>query len=215
MWCGREGLQEYPMHILIAEDDLTSRTVLTALLQKLGHQVLATEDGGRAWEKMQLPDRPRMAILDWMMPVMDGPELCRRIRTLPAELPPYIILLTTRSEKRDIVTGLQAGADDYITKPYDPGELEARVGVGRRMLALQAALHDKMAALQQALDEVRTLRGFVPICANCKKIRDDRGYWNQVEEYVRRCTGAQFSHGICPDCAMQLYPEYYSDTNEE
>jgi phosphoserine phosphatase RsbU/P len=203
-----EPAKDYPMHILIAEDDLTSRTVLTALLQKQGHQVLATEDGGQAWEKMQLADRPSMAILDWMMPVMDGPELCRRIRTLSADLPPYIILLTTRSEKRDIVAGLQAGADDYITKPYDPGELEARVGVGQRMLALQSALHDKMAALQQALDEVRTLRGILPICANCKKVRDDQGYWNQVEEYVRRITGAQFSHGICPDCALKLYPEY-------
>lgn len=202
------------MRILIAEDDLTSRTVLTALLEKRGHTVVVTEDGRQALAALQAPERPQLAIMDWMMPELDGVDVCRQVRALALDPPPYLIMLTTKDEKGDIVAGLDAGADDYITKPYDPDELRARVEVGRRMLTLQASLAEKVRALQQALDEVRTLRGIVPMCANCKKIRDDKGYWNQVEVYVREHTDAQISHGICPECARKLYPEYDLDSSE-
>lgn len=202
------------MRILIAEDDLTSRTVLTALLEKRGHTLVVTEDGPAAMAALQAPDRPHLAILDWMMPGLDGVTVCRRIRALDLEPPPYIILLTTKDAKGDVVVGLDAGADDYITKPYDPDELRARVAVGRRILGLQAALTEKISALQHALDEVRTLQGIVPMCANCKKIRDDQGYWNQVEVYMRTHTDARISHGICPECARKLYPELDLDDSE-
>ena len=128
------------MKILIAEDDFTSRTILTGVLKKHGHEVLATENGAEAWLAMQQPDAPRLAILDWMMPEMDGLEVCRLIRTLETDQPPYLIMLTAKSEKVDIIVGLDAGADDYLAKPFDPGELSARVNVGRRLIEMQDRL---------------------------------------------------------------------------
>lgn len=194
------------MRILIAEDDFTSRTVLAGVLKKEGHEVTATVNGAEAWQALQQPDAPLLAILDWMMPEMNGPEVVRRVRSLPTNRPPHLIILTSKSDKDDIIAGLEAGANDYLAKPFHVGELRARIEVGRRMVEMQAALADKIEELREALDQIKTLRGIVPICAGCKQIRDDRGYWNQVEVYVRDHTEAQFSHGICPDCMKKLYP---------
>ncbi|MEM5788667.1 MAG: diguanylate cyclase [Syntrophobacteraceae bacterium] len=135
------------MRILIAEDDLTSRTILTGLLRKLGHEVVVTVDGAEAWQIMQQPDAPKLAILDWMMPKMEGVEVCRRIRTMETDQPPYLIMLTAKEGKKDIVAGLDTGADDYLVKPYDKGELCARVSVGQRMTELQAKLLEVRNAL--------------------------------------------------------------------
>jgi len=191
---------------MIAEDDVVSRLTLASVLKKSGHEVVETVDGAEAWAVMQGPDAPRLAILDWMMPGMDGIDLVRRIRSLPGACHPYLILLTMRVAKEDIVAGLQAGADDYLPKPFDAAELYARVEVGRRMIEKEDALAAKIEELQQALEQVRTLRGIVPICAGCKKIRDDEGFWQQVEVYVRDHTEAQFTHGLCPECIERLYP---------
>jgi DNA-binding response OmpR family regulator len=195
------------MKILIAEDNFTSRSLLQAVLQKQGHEVLSTESGREAWEALQRPDAPRMAILDWMMPDLDGLEVVRRIRGLPTDQPPYIIMLTTKGEKSDIIAGLEAGANDYLTKPFDAKELRARIEVGVRMVEIQGALADQVKRLQKALEEVRTLRGIIPICATCKKIRDDRGFWQRVEAYVGDHTEAVFSHGICPECLVKAEAE--------
>ncbi|MDO9262588.1 MAG: response regulator transcription factor [Desulfosalsimonadaceae bacterium] len=196
------------MRILIAEDDFTSRAMLAAVLKKSGHEVLETVNGGEAWDALQAPDAPLLVILDWMMPVMNGPEVVRRVRALQTDRPPYVIMLTTRGEKADIIAGLDAGANDYLAKPFDPGELHARIEVGRRMIEMQDALADKIAELGRALSQIKTLRGIVPICANCKKIRNDAGYWQQVEVYVHNHTEADFTHGICPECMEELYPEF-------
>lgn len=195
------------MRILIAEDDMTSRTVLAEVLRKRGHEVVATANGREAWDALRAPGAPDMAVLDWMMPEMDGPEVVRRVRALKADYPPYLLLLTARGDKNDLVAGLEAGANDYVTKPFHPGELSARVEVGVRMMALQAALAARIRDLGKALEEIKTLRGIVPICAGCKKVRDDKGYWEQVEVYVQERTDAQFSHGLCPDCVKRLYPD--------
>jgi len=196
------------MRILIAEDDLTSRSMLAAVLRKAGHEVVETVDGATAWEALQRPDAPRLAILDWMMPGMDGLEVVRRVRALQTERSPYIMMLTAKGDRADIIAGLDAGANDYLAKPFHIGELRARVKVGCRMVETQDALASKVEELRQALDQIKTLRGIVPICASCKKIRDDQGYWSQVEVYVRDHTEAQFSHGICPECMKKLYPEF-------
>ena len=135
------------MRILVADDDLTTRLVLTGVLRKWGHEVVAAVDGTQAWETMQSVDAPTLAILDWMMPGLSGVEVCSRVRSLPSDQPPYLILLTSKGEKADIVAGLEAGADDYLAKPFDPGELRARVGVGRRMIELQARLFEARDAL--------------------------------------------------------------------
>lgn len=196
------------MRILIAEDDSTLRTILTTMLETLGHDVVVTIDGAEAWDAMQQPDAPGLAILDWNMPRMTGVDVCRRIRAVNTSEPPYLILLTVHKEKGHIVTGLDAGANDYMIKPYDHDELRARVDVGARMLELQSALAGKVKELKKALDDVKTLRGIVPICASCKKIRDDKGFWQQVERYVATHTEAQFTHGVCPDCFKKFYPDY-------
>jgi len=202
------------MRILIAEDDFTSRTLLAAVLKKCGHEVVETVQGAAAWTALQQADAPALAVLDWMMPELDGLEVVRRVRARRAQMPPYIIMLTTRGEKTDVIAGLEAGANDYLAKPFDAGELCARVGVGQRMVEMQAALAGKIEELRQALDQIKTLHGILPICANCKKIRDDRGYWNQVEAYISRHSEARFTHGICPDCMKKLYPELRLDGAE-
>jgi two-component system, cell cycle response regulator len=128
------------MRILIADDDFTSRTVLTGLLKKSGHEAVVTVNGMEAWMAMQRPDAPRLAILDWMMPEMDGLEVVRQIRTMQIDRPPYLIILTSRDEEENIIAGLDAGANDYLAKPFNPGELIARVEAGRRMIEMQDSL---------------------------------------------------------------------------
>jgi two-component system, cell cycle response regulator len=136
--------------VLIADDDRTSRRLLAAMVAKWGYDPLVAEDGGAAWKALQQPDHPRLVLLDWNMPVLDGLEVCRRLRALGSPDPPYVILLTGRTEKGDIVHGLEAGANDYVAKPYNHEELQARLQVGRRTLALQAhllAVQEQLAAL--------------------------------------------------------------------
>lgn len=135
------------MKILVAEDDLTSRRILSSVLGKIGHETVETSDGLSALAVLESPDCPRLAVLDWMMPGMDGPEVIRRVREKGNDRPPYIIMLTTRGSKEDIIAGLGAGANDYLAKPFDTGELQARVEVGRRMVELQDALVESREAL--------------------------------------------------------------------
>jgi two-component system cell cycle response regulator len=145
------------MRILIADDDLTSRTVLAGVLKKEGHEVEATVDGAQAWQALQQPGAPALVILDWTMPEMDGPEVVRRVRAIQTDRPPYILMLTTRGEKADIIAGLEAGANDYLAKPFDPGELHARVEVGRRMVEMQAAfIASRQALAHQATHDPLT-----------------------------------------------------------
>jgi len=195
------------MRVLIAEDDRTSRAILTAVLEKHGHEVVETTNGEEAWLVLQQRDAPRLVILDWMMPAMDGLEVVRRVRALKAEQPPFILMLTTKGEKSDIIAGLDAGADDYVTKPFHPGELRARVEVGCRMIGMQDQVAEKIRELRQALEQIKTLQGILPICMHCKKIRDDAGYWEQVDAYVTRHSDVLFSHGVCPECMARHYPD--------
>lgn len=126
--------------VLVAEDDPISRNILKDWLQKWGFEVMVAEDGLQAWQALQQKDAPKLIILDWMMPEIDGIELCRRIRTLDSEVYPYILLLTAKDAKQDLINGLSAGADDYLTKPCDVNELKTRLNVGIRILRLQEAL---------------------------------------------------------------------------
>jgi phosphoserine phosphatase RsbU/P len=204
------------MRILIAEDHLVTRTLLLALLKKSNHEVVVAVNGVEAWQVMQQPSAPKLAIIDWMMPEMEGLEVVRRIRALQTDSRPYLIILTAKGEKTDIISGLDAGANDYLVKPFDVGELQARVAVGRRMVEMQDALAAKIEELQQALAQIKTLSGLLPICANCKKIQDNQGCWKKLEIYVREHTEAKFSHDICPECLKNLYPEFEQNpTNDK
>jgi phosphoserine phosphatase RsbU/P len=204
------------MRILISEDDLTARLMLTSVLEKQGHQVTVTTNGTEAWAAMQRADAPSLAILDWVMPGLDGLEVVRRVRG--RELPnqgAYLIMLTHRGNKADVIAGLQQGANDYLAKPFDPGELHARVEVGRRMLEIQAQLNTQVQELRQALEHIKTLQGILPLCMHCKQIRDDQGYWKKVEVYLSQHSDLQFSHSVCPDCMVKFYPEFLDRHHEE
>jgi len=145
------------MKMLIADDDFTSRSILTAVLTKCGFDAVVVEDGGAAWNLLQRPDAPRLILLDWNMPGMDGVEICRRLRDNNVPDPPYVILLTARDKKSDIVAGLEAGANDYVAKPYDTEELLARIRVGQRMLEMQSNLLEARDALAyQAMHDFLT-----------------------------------------------------------
>jgi phosphoserine phosphatase RsbU/P len=202
------------MKILIAEDDLTSRFMLASVLQKCGYQISEAGNGQEAWQALQKDDAPRVAIFDWVMPEMDGLELIRKVRAIPSDNPIYIIMLTSRNLKADIIIALDAGADDYLSKPFVPEELIARVKVGFRMVRMQDRLARQVKELQNALQQNKILRGILPICMFCKKIRNDQGYWDQVEAYVSKHSPAEFSHGICPDCMKSHYPDVHEDIDE-
>lgn len=188
------------MKILIAEDDLTSRRILEAILAKWNYEVIATGDGLEAWQALQTENAPPIAIIDWMMPGMDGVDFCRKIRQTQTLTPTYIILLTSKAQQEDVVAGLEAGANDYIRKPFEREELRARIQVGERVVELQTALADRVKMLEEAIVKIKTLQGLLPICSYCKKIRNDQDYWQQIETYVAEHTQAEFTHGICPDC---------------
>lgn len=176
------------MKVLIAEDDPVSGLVLSAKLKKLGYDVIATENGRDAWFAYQR-ENPKIVITDWMMPVLDGLELCRMMRAENREQYTYIIMLTALGGKGSYIEGMSAGADDYVTKPFDMEGLKARLRVAERILNLQSA--------------VNQLEGLLPICAYCKRIRDDSNVWTPVESYVEHHTEASFEHSLCPDCVRE------------
>jgi DNA-binding response OmpR family regulator len=195
------------MKILIAEDEKISRRILEMTLTKAGYDAVAVEDGVKALESIQ-KEVPDMLITDWMMPELDGLELCRRIRTLNLTSYVYIIVLTALTQKEKIIEGLDVGADDYITKPFERTELLARVRAGERVIQLERSLRQKNKELSEALAQVKQLKGLLPICMFCKKIRNDENYWQKVEEYLAEHTGADFSHSICPECLEKHYSKY-------
>jgi CheY-like chemotaxis protein len=188
------------MRVLIAEDEPVSRRLLEATLRRWGHAVVTTCDGAQAWEEMRKEDAPLVAVLDVEMPGLGGVELCRRVHAAARAVAPYLILLTARGGKQNVVAGLEAGANDYVVKPFDPAELRARVNTGVRMLELQTSLAERVRELEEALSQVKQLQGLLPICSYCKSIRDDGNYWQRVESYIADHSGVQFSHSICPDC---------------
>jgi sigma-B regulation protein RsbU (phosphoserine phosphatase) len=173
------------MNILIAEDDDIARMTLDAVLKGFGYDVTAAEQGAEAWADLQLGHFP-IVISDWEMPEMSGPELCRRIRARSDPRYTYFILVTATGGKQRYLEGMDAGADDFITKPVDMDELRARLKGAERMLGLR--------------HHVQQLEGLLPICAYCKRIRGGNEEWESIERYVEERSEAQFSHGYCPDC---------------
>ena len=173
------------MKILVAEDDKVSRCVLEDRLRELGHEVDSAEDGRAAWDLFQKTCYS-VLISDWLMPRTDGLALCRMIRSMHRDHYTYIILLTSLEGQVNYLKGMDAGADDFISKPFDADHLNARLHVAERILQLH--------------QRVQNLEGLLPICSYCKKIRDEQGQWQRVESYIELRSGAQFSHGICPEC---------------
>lgn len=188
------------MEILVVEDDAVTRSLLGTILGKWGHEVVFATDGRAALDILEGQDPPRLALLDWMVPEVDGVEVCRRVRATPNGEGSYLILLTAKGRPEDLVEGLEAGADDYLVKPFHPDELRARIRSGLRVLALQRRLAERVQALEDLLAQVKQLQGLLPICSYCKKIRDDQDYWEAIETYLAKHSGAQLSHSVCPSC---------------
>ncbi|MFO0881135.1 MAG: response regulator [Gemmataceae bacterium] len=186
--------------ILLADDDPLFRDLLRMTLAGESTRVRTTGNGEEAWRIIAEETDPLLALLDWQMPGMTGLEICQKIRELPPEHLIYSILVTGRTGRNAIVSGLSAGANDYISKPFDHEELVARIRVGLRVLTLQETLRNRVRDLQQALARVKHLQGLLPICSYCKSIRSDKDYWQQVEQYLSAHADVRFSHGICPQC---------------
>jgi phosphoserine phosphatase RsbU/P len=192
--------QKTPMKVLIAEDDPILRRMLHATISEWGHEVIVVSDGDEAWQALRSPEGPRLAVLDWMMPGMDGIEVCKRVREQPTSEPPYIILLSGRDSTADIVAGLQNGANDYVIKSFNREELYARLQVGCRVVELQHTLVNRVRQLEEAFTQIKELRTLLPICCSCKKIRDDHDDWHQLEDYMLDHSEIRFSHDLCPVC---------------
>jgi DNA-binding response OmpR family regulator len=182
------------MKVLVVDDDPSLRRLLAVLVGRAGHDVTEAGDGISAWERCQKEYFP-LVMVDWLMPQMDGLELCRAIRGANRSKYTYVIVLTSLSGKSNFLKGMEAGADDFITKPFDHDELAARLRVAERILMLQ--------------EENRELSGLIPICMHCKHVRDDQNYWQTIERFLHRHTEIKLSHGVCPKCAAIHYPEIY------
>jgi DNA-binding response OmpR family regulator len=178
------------LNILAVEDDILARKIICRSLRRLGHEVIEATDGEEAWTHLQTGG-VRVVVCDWMMPRLDGLELCRRIRARMGAEYVYFILLTGNSASDDNQrTAAEAGVDDFLTKPLDPQEMWMRLRVAERILRYAT--------------QVSQLETFLPICSYCKKIRDDKNYWQQIESYINKRTGTDFSHSVCPDCYQKV-----------
>jgi len=181
------------MNILIAEDDPVAAKILRLTLEQVGHEGVVVSDGAAAWRQF-LEQPTRIVVSDWMMPELDGLQLCRRIRERADHDYTYFILLTANHARREnLATAMEAGIDDFLQKPLDREVIWMRLRVAERILGYTR--------------QIRQLGELLPICAFCKKIREDGAYWQQFEAYIQEHTGSQFSHGICPECFDQQMKE--------
>jgi phosphoserine phosphatase RsbU/P len=188
------------MRILVADDEAVSRFALEDTLAEWGYDVVGADDGLTAWRVLERADAPELAILDWEMPGFSGPELCRKVREAASVRSPYLMLLTHRSGTSNIVAGLKSGANDYLSKPFQEEELAARLNIAAKMMELQQRLADRVVELERERAQVKTLRGLLPICGWCKKIRSDEDYWQRLEDYFGTHTEVSFTHSMCPAC---------------
>lgn len=195
-----DGIQMDRIHrILIVDDERYNIKVLAEFLHT-DYKIMAAKDGEHALRAALGSDPPDLILLDIIMPGMDGYEVCKRLKKNDKTKNIPIIFVTAVSEEMDAARGFELGAVDYVTKPLNPLTVRARIKT-------HIKLHSTMRGLKDALKEVKTLSGLLPICSYCKKIRDDQGYWKQIEGYIQERSNARFSHGICQECARKHFPD--------
>lgn len=173
------------MNVLVAEDDPVALRVVQAVLTAAGHHVSVAENGEIALGVWQLSNQ-RVIVSDWLMPELDGLELCRRVRAMPERPYTYFILQTSRGGSESFLEAMDAGVDDFVTKPVPADELKARLRVAERILTLR--------------EHVVALEGLLAVCSYCKRIRNADGGWGSLERYIEKRSKAEFSHGVCPEC---------------
>lgn len=192
--------------ILVVDDHPDNLRLLSGILNEHGYKVRLAPNGERALATIR-KEAPGLILLDIMMPVMDGFEVCKRLKQDEETAGIPIIFISALNETIDKVKAFSLGGVDYITKPFKSEEVLARVKTHLSLRFLQLQLEKKNAELRKALDEIKVLRGFIPICASCKRIRNDKGYWEQIETYISNHSDVQFSHGVCDECLKKLYPD--------
>jgi YesN/AraC family two-component response regulator len=201
------------LKILYVEDEGAAREQMTSILKRRAKEILVAKNG-REGLALFREHRPELVVTDIRMPIMDGLTMVKEIRGISRDA--KIIMTTAFTDFSYMMEAIELGVDQYVVKPIDIAKLVAAIdkcaeNIEQRSIArhLQAEREILLGELQAALKKVKLLSGFLPICASCKKIRDDSGYWQQIEGYIRDHSEAEFSHGICPDCARKLYPEFY------
>ena len=190
--------------ILIVDDVPENIRMLIEIL-KDDHEIIPATSGEDALKKARLEPMPDLILLDIVMPGIDGYEVCKTLKEDEKTSNITVIFLTAISEAMDDAKAFDIGAVDFITKPFNPATVKARIKT-------QLKLKNTIDELKRALLEVKELSRLLPICASCKKIRDDKGYWNQIEKYLQEHSDITFSHSICPDCVVKLYPGLLQNT---
>ncbi len=199
------------MKLLVVDDDSFFRGLLQRSLA-VSYEVVTASDGAEAWQLLQGPDAPALAVVDWVMPKMNGPQLCRLIRNSPNHAAMYLIILTAKNSPADVVSGLRAGADDYVTKPFNIEELKARVRVGRRLVEMQNALSRQAATLGEVLVREIQLLDLLPLCPICRQVRIDPQYWPKLENFLKSNTFGATPEDRCRCCAERSVPPEFQLT---
>ncbi len=188
------------MKILVAEDEYTTRMMVQVCLENWGYSVASVADGKAAWQILSGEKPPKIAILDWEMPEINGMELCRKIKSMERNTPIHVIMLTARDSKTDITQGFDAGAGDYITKPFNDDELRARIRVAERIVTIQSSLDSSLQELKEALNLVEALEEPVVICEKCRKIEGHDGFWKDPQDLLKYPVDPRFMQVDCPAC---------------
>ncbi len=192
--------------ILIVDDNPSNIQILAGILSKEQYQITFATSGSQVFDLLKTV-KPDLILLDIIMPEKDGYAVCRELKKVEkyADIP--IIFLTAKNDPDDVVNGFEAGGVDYIVKPFQCPELLARVKTHVELKQTKDRLLDSIQKLEEALVQVKQLSGLLPICSYCKNIRDDKGYWKNVEEFIEKNSSAQFSHSVCPACLKKHYPD--------
>lgn len=193
---------------MLVVDDVTDNIRMLIEILKDDYAIIPATNGKVAIEKATASANDlEVVLLDILMPEMDGYEVCKKFKEDPKLSHIPIIFITAMSEAMDNARAFDVGGVDYITKPFNPATVKARV---KSHIQYQRTVYE----LQDALKKVKLLSNLLPICSNCKKIRDDKGYWKQVEDYLAKHSEVRFTHSICPECCEELYPEFYKKNND-
>jgi PleD family two-component response regulator len=193
--------------ILIVDDTAANLRLISDVLVEHGYRVRSAPNGKLALRGAQAVP-PDLILLDIRLPGLSGYEVCEQLKADPRTRDIPVIFISALDQTEDKVKAFAFGGVDYVTKPLQLEEVLARVETHLKLRELQKQLAERVRELEEAMAQIKTLRGLLPICANCKKVRDDQGYWQDVELYIRNHSDVDVSHSICPDCFRRLYPDY-------
>jgi YesN/AraC family two-component response regulator len=215
----RVQVEKLPISVLYVEDEPTTRSAVARMLKRRVATLYEAENGKEGLELFKQA-RPNIVISDVRMPVLDGMQMSKEIKLIDKNS--KIILTTAHSDANILLDSIDVGVDKYLLKPLDMDALYSAIDQCAETIVLERKIQQQnrekdelIAKLQEALENVKKLSGLIPICSHCKKIRNDEGYWKQIEGYISEHSEARFSHGICPDCAKKIYTEFLKDIPEE